>query len=477
MIESVFGALMKRFRKQRGWTQAQLGKACGLTAHYIHLLETGKRPPPSRRSILLIATALELAREDARELTIAAGVGQDDTGGLLERETNSESPDSLYGGIARHLFNAGDLAATLGENNQAISYLKEALVVAQKTPDRALATDIRAKLGQVYRVIGNYTLAQKEYFESRLLAREIKDKRREAAVLRGLGIAYKDQGYWAEAEECQKTALDLARQISDRHSEGRALNNLGWLSVLQGKMKEADDYLKADLQICLELGDVAGAAVTLMNIGNYLLTKFPKDDLDSLLAAKDKYSQALELMLETRDTLNEAKCRNNLSALYGRLADVKSEASQRHHHLEQALAYSQEAYRSAHEARHASQLEGEAQLSMAEAYSGLGDLRLADDCYKLSRTIFHAIDDTRGEIECLLSFIRHIVRAEPDRRTDLIDAVAKARETICRADKPQLVEKYSDELDGIIGELSPDLVQDIPEALGGGDATQRQHRH
>ncbi len=53
------GAIIQRARKQRGWTQAELGRRTGLRQATISLIETGN-PAAKLETILAVLAALDL---------------------------------------------------------------------------------------------------------------------------------------------------------------------------------------------------------------------------------------------------------------------------------------------------------------------------------------------------------------------------------------------------------------------------------
>ena len=65
---SDFAQLIARFRQQRGMSQGQLAQATRLSRTYVYHLETGQRINPSPHVVQNIARALELHKEERREL-------------------------------------------------------------------------------------------------------------------------------------------------------------------------------------------------------------------------------------------------------------------------------------------------------------------------------------------------------------------------------------------------------------------------
>ncbi len=58
-----FGALVRAFRKQRGWTQQQLAERWGFTREYVSQIELGKRKLYGEQPVMRLAEILDIPRE------------------------------------------------------------------------------------------------------------------------------------------------------------------------------------------------------------------------------------------------------------------------------------------------------------------------------------------------------------------------------------------------------------------------------
>jgi transcriptional regulator with XRE-family HTH domain len=61
--ERAFGQLIRAYRTQRGWTQAQLGKRWGHTGEYVSQIETGNRKLNSTSQLVRLADILDIPQE------------------------------------------------------------------------------------------------------------------------------------------------------------------------------------------------------------------------------------------------------------------------------------------------------------------------------------------------------------------------------------------------------------------------------
>src|SRR5215469_7446750 len=87
-----FGELLTRYRKAAGLTQEELAERARLSRNAISALERGSRQSPRRDTVVLLATALELADEERSQLLVAARRHRQ-----LAVVTTSPPPDELVG--------------------------------------------------------------------------------------------------------------------------------------------------------------------------------------------------------------------------------------------------------------------------------------------------------------------------------------------------------------------------------------------
>lgn len=72
-LDDTFGNALKKYRKWKGWTQAELAEKMGMTSNYYGLIERDSNQFPKRRRIYEIAEALELKGIETRDLLLRAG--------------------------------------------------------------------------------------------------------------------------------------------------------------------------------------------------------------------------------------------------------------------------------------------------------------------------------------------------------------------------------------------------------------------
>lgn len=62
--KSAFGELVKAYRKQRGWTQAELAERWGHSRGYVTQIERGQRKLDSTSQLVRLADILDIPTED-----------------------------------------------------------------------------------------------------------------------------------------------------------------------------------------------------------------------------------------------------------------------------------------------------------------------------------------------------------------------------------------------------------------------------
>jgi predicted ATPase/serine/threonine protein kinase len=158
-----------------------------------------------------------------------------------------------------------------GHFNEGRDWLMKAVGVAQKSDDRAIAKDVRAKVfmetGQMLRFLGNAADATPYLEQCITLRREIGDRETLAPALGTLGIALADLDDYERATALHEEALALRRQIGDKNGMGNSLNNLGMLALKRHELPKAQELFEQSLAIKREMDDTWGIATALDNLG------------------------------------------------------------------------------------------------------------------------------------------------------------------------------------------------------------------
>jgi predicted ATPase/DNA-binding XRE family transcriptional regulator len=96
LVDSTFGAVLRRHRLAAGLTQEALAERARMSAEGIGALERGRRRAPYRATVALLAEALRLAPEGVAELEAAAAIGSRPRAGrAASPETNDSERHNL----------------------------------------------------------------------------------------------------------------------------------------------------------------------------------------------------------------------------------------------------------------------------------------------------------------------------------------------------------------------------------------------
>lgn len=314
---------------------------------------------------------------------------------------------------------AGAMCLTQGKTREALDYLLQELTVATAVGERNWQASASNNIGSAYSRLGEKQKAL-EYFEKALaIDRELSDSNDEASALDNIGQVYDDQGDRIRAREYFNKALVLHQSAHDRHGEAVDLNNLGLVSNHVGEKAKALDFYTRALAIYRGIGDETESATTLSNIGKVY------DDLGQKQTALDFYTQSLELDRKVGNRFHESVALNNIAGIYDDLGEKQKGIE----YYQQALTLDRivgnrfgeattldnianlfadlgdnpKAFESYQQAlrlrRNLGDRSGEARTlgSIGARYFDLGQLTLALDFYQQALVLHRAVGDRLGE--------------------------------------------------------------------------------
>ena len=180
--------------------------------------------------------------------------------------------DSTYANILSDL---GLISTVLGEHDQAITQLQQALTLWRKIGNRYKEAQVLLKLGIATDVLGLYQEAYTYYEESLQLRREISDQRGQAVALHNIGDVAFVLGRYREAETYYQEALAIRRGYTTILGQIPILNDLGKLYAATGNDAQAEAYYQTVLAWYRESGtyqhglkSLAGLAKLALQRGN-----------------------------------------------------------------------------------------------------------------------------------------------------------------------------------------------------------------
>ena len=233
---------------------------------------------------------------------------------VLKNEKISET-DSLQA-LARTFYNKGIISFQLNRNEDAIENFKKAIEIRKIFPD-SISLFPNAKgyhnIGNSWRKLNQYDVAIESFENALGLFNKLRNEERISRTSKDAGWVYAQLGdinkarlYLYRARNFYRDSLHLPRYVSrltDTHA------NLIEFYRLQGVTDSMKHYaFKAQqLNEDINLREIA-------NSYNNLAIAYEMED--SLQLAEDYYLKALDIYHNSKDTLNMARCNNNLGVLF-----------------------------------------------------------------------------------------------------------------------------------------------------------------
>ena len=217
-------------------------------------------------------------------------------------------------------------------SHQAIAKYREAKAAWARRGDTNRAARAGERIGTTYAELGAPRDALREYESALVLAQKSEDRRLESELRTGLGLAQslvaEREGAFEEARRQCTAALELARQSRAGREEARALNCLGEVAYDRQQPEQALALHREAERLWKRLGDDRGRAEALRLVGAVL------SDLSDLDAAEDCYQRALPLSTSPADKRQRAIA----LVLEARLQERRGEYQNALNEYENALA-------------------------------------------------------------------------------------------------------------------------------------------
>ncbi len=199
----------------------------------------------------------------------------------------------------------------------ALDYNQEALVLAERVenPSRSLKRSINVSLngiGNIYRKLGQYTLAIEKFSESLQLEEDLGNKLGLAINYQNIGESYEAQRKLEEALENFQISMTYYNQINSERGKTICDYSIAHVYVHQGKNKEAQAILEPALKNARLLGDQKIISEVLINLGEALFEQKKYKEADIRLKESLKIAQQYNLSEQIIDA------RKSLSRLWER---------------------------------------------------------------------------------------------------------------------------------------------------------------
>lgn len=166
---------------------------------------------------------------------------------------------------ANNLVNLGSSYAALSERQKALEAYQQALTLT--AADLQYLAAANNNLGGVYEDLGNWDEAIKHLTQAIEICEKTGDTRSKAATLNNLGLVYRRSERSDLAQDAFEKAIALARATGYLEAQVNALNNLGYLYEMKGATAQAlaawrqVDTLAAGHRRLERVADTARAAV------------------------------------------------------------------------------------------------------------------------------------------------------------------------------------------------------------------------
>lgn len=158
----------------------------------------------------------------------------------------------------------GDVYSLIGAYASSAAHYEQALTGASLPQERAV---LDRKLGEVYTRWGKSEQAL-NYFEAGLREmRDLMDAAETAHIYTGMGLVYYRRGELDAALQLGELALDLVERTGDEWGIAQACNNLGIVYGQRGETEQAIAYHHRCLSLWEKLGDANGIAAAHNNLG------------------------------------------------------------------------------------------------------------------------------------------------------------------------------------------------------------------
>ncbi|HOZ73408.1 MAG TPA: tetratricopeptide repeat-containing sensor histidine kinase [Spirochaetales bacterium] len=192
----------------------------------------------------------------------------------------------------------------------------DALAYAAETgdgADRQARGQLAFVLGKIYRNIGDYGDAEREYLSAAETFRVAGDDESTADALSGAALARWQLCDFARATELQLEALRTYERIGDRLGLANAHNNLGLIAWKREDFSRAIESFEAALALYEELSHAQGLAATVNNLGGVV------QDAGDLERSAGYYGEAERLYRRAEDEAGAALAAGNLAWTLARL--------------------------------------------------------------------------------------------------------------------------------------------------------------
>lgn len=235
--------------------------------------------------------------------------------------------------LAKSLLGLAQVSWHRGRSEDGLDLAKQALRSARDGEDRRTEGQVLWFMGDVHRLIGNFTAAIDRFQKALAVFESIEDLRGLARCVYGLAVVARTQNDLDKAEELYQRAFDILEPLGVRRGLGHCLNGLGEVARFRGRLAQARELYKRAVDTYQSAGLPTDAAVSLTNLG--LVAR----DAGDLHAARDAMERALRVAEETDYEYLTLGIAFNLSWVYALLGERSLCGDLLDKHLDRAVHF------------------------------------------------------------------------------------------------------------------------------------------
>lgn len=227
-----------------------------------------------------------------------------------------------YRGLAESYINYGKLLSLLENEDLASTYYFDALKIGEQKNDEYIIAIAKNYIATLYISLNSYEKAGEYLLDAIALNRKNKEKNLLAANYNNIGMVYSAMQNYTTAIEYFLMSLEINQQLGNTDWISNNYGNLGATYSAIGNPK-AIDYFHKRIELKQELGDKAGVASGNKLLGEYYISQ------NNYSSAIGYLSSALDLALFTNSWEIAADCNKLLSQAQAAMGNWK-EAYYRH---------------------------------------------------------------------------------------------------------------------------------------------------
>lgn len=212
--------------------------------------------------------------------------------------------------IGASLNSLGSAKQATGEYDSALFYLDQSMEAKLSSGDSTAIISELSNVGIIYDEKGDYDKALQYYFRALRMARKKKDLRMEANTLSNIGVVYKKQKQYEKVLEYYNSALDLYRTLKSDFGITVTSGNIGSVLLQTGEYEKSIEYSLLAKKGYEQLGYVRYVPYT---VGNMAIAN---DSLHHYKEAEAQYNEAFTSHLKFGNNYEAAYNSKNLAFFY-----------------------------------------------------------------------------------------------------------------------------------------------------------------